>query len=496
MQYESNIVMTRFSHFPAVLLALCVGCSSTNDDAAGSASGGAGGSAGTGAGGTSSTAGAAGAAGYGGQPTGTGAGGPGGTGGIGGAGGAGASVGSGGTGGVVACDVNVKTLGELNTAIGAASAGDCICLAQGNYGTLNLKQVKFSAPVTVKSADRKAPATFTTARIVDTSNVTLDGLVFDYTFSASDKETVNLFSVDTSDHIVIRDSLFDGDFAKGTGTSADGAGFGRGLSVVKSSEVALINNEFRKWWKGFSMSTGSQYSVIGNDVHTIRSDGLNFGQVTGLLVEKNYIHDFKSAPNTADHRDMIQILRSSGIGSSDIVIRNNIFDMAAGEYTQTIWSGTDGSSAVLKNVLVENNIVYNAHTNGIAMHSIQGIVIRKNTVLRVPRAETAKVTIPNINVGSGSTNVTMEKNVVKGIFGLNTPGWTVSGNALVQDTDPAGPGYYDNEFIYHAKTQPDGYNEFSVKPGGTVASLGAGSDLTKLYPLGKAATLAALRALP
>ena len=72
-------------------------------------------------------------------------------------------------------------------------------------------------------------------------------------------------------------------------------------------------------------------------MHTIRSDGINLGRVQNVLLEHNYIHDFGGLAGSKDHRDMIQIQRSSGDGSSNITIRDNVMDMGAGDYTQGIW---------------------------------------------------------------------------------------------------------------------------------------------------------------
>ena len=122
--------------------------------------------------------------------------------------------------------------------------------------------------------------------------------------------------------------------------------------------------------------------------------------------------------------------------------------------------------------------MYNAHTNGIAIHMTDGLVIKENTLLAVPRAITGGITIPKIIVSSDSANVTVEQNIASGLVGENGQSdWSVQSNAFVQNTDPNAAGYYDNQFIYHATAQADGYNQFGVEVGGLVDQMNAGSTL-------------------
>jgi hypothetical protein len=50
----------------------------------------------------------------------------------------------------------------------------------------------------------------------EASNITLDGLVFDYTYKAGDDINMRPFQVNSSSNIVIKNSTFDGDVASGS----------------------------------------------------------------------------------------------------------------------------------------------------------------------------------------------------------------------------------------------------------------------------------------
>ncbi|MGJ5620612.1 right-handed parallel beta-helix repeat-containing protein, partial [Sulfitobacter sp. MF3-043] len=383
--------------------------------------------------------------------------------------------------------ITVANAAELNQALASATGGETILLAAGNYGKLSLSQ-QFASNVTIKSADPNAMASFSEAYINQASNITFDTIEFDYTYSSGQRESASEFRVVDSSNITFTDSIFDGDFASGTGTSADGTGFGRGLVIQGSTNVDVINTEFHSWWKAIGVSTSTDVNLIGNNIHTIRSDGINLGRVDNVLIENNYIHDFGGSAGSGDHRDMIQIMRASGDGSSNITIRDNVLDMGAGDYTQGIWAGGDKAdwsdpTDWHYNITIEGNTLYNAHTNGIALHMTDGVTISDNTLIAVPRAITGGITIPKIIVSSGSQNVTIDHNVTSSIVGYNGQAdWNVHDNALVQNTNPSGAGYYDNQFIYYATTQADGYNQYGVIPGSTVDLLNAGSSLVDGYP--------------
>ncbi len=374
----------------------------------------------------------------------------------------------------------IRNPSELSSAIRNAKGGETFLLEGGNYGPLKINR-GFKKPVTIRSATAGSPACFTELRLNKAGNIALDGLVFDYEFSSGEKSTANRFSIHESRGISITNSVFDGGYKSG-------AGHGRGLRIRNSAKIDISGSIFRKWWKALTGDSVVDLTIRGNEFTDIRSDGIALGVIDGLVIEANRMHNFRGVKGK-DHRDMIQILRSSNRRSTDITIRNNIFDMGAGDYAQTIWMGGDGKNLgdpMLRhqNVLIENNVIYNSHVHGISVAAIDNLSIRKNSVIRVHRPEkNRKVTIPRIRVSPGSTSVVIEQNAVAGITGYkNQPDWAILNNAIIQDKSPGQPGYYDREFIYYATGAANGYNEYGVRPGGSIDQLNAGSTLVKNYP--------------
>lgn len=374
----------------------------------------------------------------------------------------------------------IRNASELSAALRAAQGGETFFLAGGDYGRLKIR-TDFKKLVTIRSDDPGTPACFTEMRLDGAGNISFEGLIFDYTYAPGDKHFTHRFTIQNSRNITISNSVFDG------GQNGP-AGHGRGLNIRDSANVTIENSVFRLWWKALTADSITNLTIRGNTFYNIRSDGIGLGVIDGGLIEANHMHNFRRLAGSNDHADMIQIQRSSNRRSTNIEIRDNILDMGAGDYTQTIWMGGDGkdlNDPMLRhqNVLIENNVIYNAQAHGISVHGVDNLSIRKNSVIRVRRpAETGGVTIPRISA-AWSTSVVIEQNVTSDILGYeNQRDWVVLNNVIVQDENPSANGFYDREFIYYATGPTNGYNEYGVRPGSTIDRLDAGSTLVKNYP--------------
>uniref|UniRef100_UPI00262B3D6E right-handed parallel beta-helix repeat-containing protein n=1 Tax=uncultured Shimia sp. TaxID=573152 RepID=UPI00262B3D6E len=348
----------------------------------------------------------------------------------------------------------------LYAALAQAEGGDTIQLAGGDYGTLSLWEgsgfsVEFSSEVVITSIDPDNPATFSRMSLNGVSNLSLEGLEFDYTFESGQPKYARPFKVDNSNNIAIRNSTFDGDIASDTGTTADGYSNGIGLSVRKSEDITFENNEVSNFWMGVSMGGGTGYVVRNNDIHTIRSDGLTFTKVQDVLIEGNYIHDFRRNLEAGDHADMIQFWTYGNTEAiTDVIIRNNTLDIGEGEHTQSIFMGNEAvdqgadSQMFYKNIAIEGNTILNGHLNGIVVGAANNLVVDGNVVLRddgsVPERAELSTGTPIIRIDKESTNVTITNNASADIWGyLEQSDWTIANNLEVQDKDPLAPGYYD-----------------------------------------------------
>ncbi|NOE35819.1 right-handed parallel beta-helix repeat-containing protein [Ruegeria sp. HKCCD7318] len=382
----------------------------------------------------------------------------------------------------------IRNASELSAAIKSTKGNETFILDGGNYGALKIHKT-FPQPIKILSANPSSPACFTGLRLKQTSNITFENILFDYAYQSGQTEFAKPFVIENSNNVTISGSVFDGDVASGTGTAADGLGTGKGLVVKGSANVDIVHTSFHSWWTALTVNTSSNVEIIGNNIHSIRSDGIKLGSSDTVLIASNYIHNFKgNQKRLSDHRDMIQIQRSSKIGVKNLTIRDNVFDMGSGIFTQTIWAGRDRADPKNPtnwhtNLLIENNVIYNAHSHGISINLANGLSIRRNSVIRVRRGNSKNISIPKIRVSQNSQNVVIEQNAVASINGYHGQrDWVILNNAAIQDVSRGAPGFYDSEFIYYATGPANGRHEYGVRPGSQIDRLNAGSTLVKSYP--------------
>jgi len=387
--------------------------------------------------------------------------------------------------------LSVSNAEELESALASAKGGDTIALAGGDYGHLKLwdvKQafIKYDAPVTITSADPGDMASFSEVVINGGKNIVFDSIVFDYQFDSSDSIKARPFEIKSSEGIAFRNSVFSGDVAQGISASRDGLGTAFGLSVRDSSDIAVEGTEFATWSHAALFSNIDGLVVRGNDIHDIRSDGLDFVSVRSAVIEDNYLHDFRDHVDSTSHRDMIQFwTNGTDKPSTDIVIRGNTLDIGEGSWTQSIFmrneevdTGRAGAEMFYRNLLIEDNVIHNAHGHGITVGTTDGLTIRGNTILRAEgemHGLTGTVTTPKMKVSTGSQNVAIEDNITGAITGFEGQAdWAMGNNVLVQ------PSEYLDHFITSSLATVDGANNFVARPDSDIENARAGASSTLL----------------
>lgn len=383
-------------------------------------------------------------------------------------------------------------------AITAATGGTVLLLAAGDYGRLDLNGLVMPAdqPLVLRG-DAGGGTVITGMMLRDVQNLVLENIRFDYTFTPGDSPRLRVFQVNDSQGITIRNAVFDGDVARGISAVSDGFGTAFGLNLRGSSRVTVEHTEIRGFYRGLTVSRCQDITIRGNDVHDIRMDGMNFAQITGGVIEANYIHDFNRSLASRDHADMIQFwTEDTTAPSRDIVIRNNVLSSGAGWYTQSIFmrnervdKGEAGPEMYYQNILITQNVIINAHLHGISIGASNGLTISNNTVIRNARSEGERNNVllwtPRINVAPRSQRVQILRNVTSRIDGYeNQNDWTVTDNLLVQDRGQAQSGvFYDAAFADARAGDPQDLASFSYRTGGPLDRTGLGADrLDTPYP--------------
>jgi parallel beta-helix repeat protein len=385
--------------------------------------------------------------------------------------------------------VTVSSAVELLAALEAAQGGETILLEAGNYGELNLwigreTFSKFASEVTITSADPDNLASFDRVKLDGVENLTFDNILFDYDAAPGTPYYDKPFSIWNSQGITVRDATFDGDLAEDAGALLDGYGTGIGLYVRNSSDIVVDNNLFYNWNDAAQFDNITGLDVVNNEVHSSRVDGFQFVRVNDVLIESNYLHDFKQHPDGTDHMDMIQFwTQGTSEPSTNITIRANILDSGGGNYTQSIFIrneevdlGRAGLEMYYQNILIEDNVIHNSHAHGITVGETAGLTVQNNTILHNrDTGDEGLVNVPTINVKDTSLDVLIAGNIVPRLGIESGFDRIVENNLVVQSDDPAGDNYVGDLFVNGLAGSLATLDDLRGRPDGLVEQLGVGS---------------------
>ncbi len=389
--------------------------------------------------------------------------------------------------------IRVDDPATLAAALMTARGGETVMLGGGDYGVLKLTPHsgvpgRYAHPVTITSADPANPARFSGMGLLNAENVVFDGVVFDYSYGLGDQHFSRPFIIAQSRGITIRNAVFDGDLAQGMSELDDGFGMATGLAIREAQDITLENSEFFTFYRALDIGGSRNVVVRGNDIHSIRCDGMNLAQVEDVLIEGNHLHDFQVSAQSGDHRDMIQFWTAATKKPTQrVVIRNNVLNAGGGLYTQSIFMRNErvdtkeaGLELYYRDIRIMQNVIINAHLHGITVGETIGLEIANNTLIRSRLSQTADdgsvVWIPAINIKPESRDVAVTDNMAGAI---TTPdagsNWRMTGNLVIQDDSPAAPGWYDDIFVAARSGDPAQLASFAYLAEGVAGGGGLGA---------------------
>ncbi|MEX0827635.1 MAG: right-handed parallel beta-helix repeat-containing protein, partial [Haliea sp.] len=327
--------------------------------------------------------------------------------------------------------IEVSSVAGLIQALSGNVSGYTIELAPGDYGTINLNGYNFSSPVIITSADPNSPAQFESISVRNSSNIEFNSLDVISDDAPSGAWGEYLITIDSSSDIVISDS-----FVSTSRSTGMAEGFA-GLIVKNSNNITVEDSEFTNMSGGAGFVSSNGITILNNEFHDIRADGVAFSGVQGVEIDGNYFHDFYHT--AGDHSDYVQFWVTAGLQSNeDITITNNLMTQGNGYDTQGIFM-TATSGQPMQNVVIENNIIYQSGYHGISVTNANGVEINDNTVISPPDSASGfSVWIAM----TGVTNGVLENNISNS-FVLNGSSVSQSGNVVAYDsTVPWNAGSY------------------------------------------------------
>jgi hypothetical protein len=350
--------------------------------------------------------------------------------------------------------VSVSNASDLQRALDSAARGDVIVLDGGNYGSLSLNGSSRRADytfddLTIKSRSGSDPAVFNAVNLANVTNVTFDGVTFDFNEKSGSSKP---FVFNSTRGVSVINSEIDGKLEGGHGS-------GHGLWVMESSDFRLQNTDITDFATAAHFRSIDNLKVIDNSYSGISYDAMFFGRIDGALIEGNSVV-MKGEPGVA-HRDMIQFWNNDiNAPSTDIVIRGNTLTAAEG-MTHAIFMSNDvahrggGLDSYHKNILIENNTIKSGQVFGILVGQTVDLTIRGNSVLQHAAVDSDRpVAIPVIRVEDSAKDVSITGNTThrtpEAVSSSNNwmsddgkvaAGWTISGNRIVSlGTDSGSTG--------------------------------------------------------
>jgi len=368
--------------------------------------------------------------------------------------------------------IHVTDNTSLQKAVDAATGGELIILAPGDYGAMRFQKKSFEQPVTLAAAPGKRPK-FESLWIKNSDNPRLENLHF--AMPPSDgKGHHNLLRMDNVTGAQVRHCAFTGAIINNPEDQRDGFGDGMGLFGGNWNDCLVEYNEFTCLGKAISLRNIENTTLAHNYIHDYRSDAFYLSEAKNCLIEFNLVEDnfaFHLPKGRGDHPDMLQ-------GSLDhVTIRNNYFNQGKGTHSQGIFisgsskkSGFEGTSNI-----IENNLVHVGMGNAIMLGNMPNSVARNNTLLENRNGKTnnwpTKIYTRGPNEGSK-----LENNIGPRVDAND--GATAEGNITIQRTDPAGPDYVNNYVTNGAADAELRLKDFRPVPGADGQLPTAGADFS------------------
>lgn len=255
---------------------------------------------------------------------------------------------------------------QLDALLGCHLEGITIALQPGEYGRINMDDVK---GLTLTSVDPSKPASFEAIIINRGNRITLNQLNFAGSTTGLPWRLQVLSSNDIDASRI--DLSGGGDYSQSTPG---------GIYVRWGHRVSLTRIKVSTVMNGIRLLDSSHVTVSDNLIRDFRSDAIQGSASSQLVISGNYISRAHPAPG--DHPDGVQIFALANQASaSDILIRDNLIERGSGGLTQGIYVTSDKNPFI--NLQIINNLVIGSMYHGIAVAGATGGEVRDNIVVPI-----------------------------------------------------------------------------------------------------------------
>ncbi|WP_377845467.1 NosD domain-containing protein [Bosea sp. UC22_33] len=250
----------------------------------------------------------------------------------------------------------LATPATLSSMLKAASGGETIVLAPGDYGAMQFPQKAYSPAIRIQAQQ----ANFTGLILASLSGVTIDG-----------------------------------------GTIVGPGGRSYGVSIREARNIRIANMTISGAHRGIVVNQGEDVALVGNRLTELISDGINVAYSRRVRIERNSCRDFRPTPavydaagnrlKDGDHADCIQAWsRPAFPPTSDLTIIDNEAD----GLMQGIFLGNHVRDGIddggFDRVVIRGNRVRVGVPNGITVSGLRQGEVIDNVVDTTPGATLPK----------------------------------------------------------------------------------------------------------
>lgn len=281
--------------------------------------------------------------------------------------------------------INVSSAAGLLSALAAATGGETIQLAPGNYGDLVVRDKQFAQDVTLTGG------IFSSVALVSTSHIHFDRTAVLFAPSMSSTSNSPGVRIDRSSDIAFTNStVTGGPSVNGVpyeSTALDATGnviglpVGKGITITSSTNVMIANNDVSKFDKGIVFAVSDVVSVVGNQVHDLRTSGILGSGGAGLVITGNHVWNSNpwSYGGAGDHGDRI-IVWTDKIPVTGLVISDNLLEQGTGAALLGIYLDDNGKGLGFKDVTISGNTLRDGQGQGVLLENVSGAIERNALV--------------------------------------------------------------------------------------------------------------------
>lgn len=276
---------------------------------------------------------------------------------------------------------------ELLDRLRDAGPGSIVILEPGDYGDLRLSGFQFETPVTIKARDPSSPPVVRLLRASKLRNVIFDGISFAWAPRPESSPPTIMVDVRSSDGVVFEKCKFSGF------VDDDHDNDPIGMVVHSSTRTRLSGNVFHDLNRAALFYESRVIRVDRNELHDLRSDGLDFAGVQDVVISRNTFRNLFPVPS--DHPDYIQFwTKNAKLDTTGVRIENNILLQGNGMSSQSIFFGNEVKGRRYKDITITGNVIYQSHPHGISLYDADNVTIERNTLVPFPGGRY----VPSINL--------------------------------------------------------------------------------------------------